>query len=172
MCVLCVPACLRICVYVCLCAHEYVCVSVCVWRMTDFGMCGWLKQRRWRWRWSDGVSSCVLRREWGAGPWNKSIPNGRETDADGREKGGLAAECHSAPADIVLRARTCFSSSSIPIRVLYCFIAAPCRHSLCWVSFSLFGRPWRPNPLLALATFYTNAAPTKIFTLRKKKTIV
>lgn len=46
----------------------------------DCGMCGWLKQRAaavtvWR---------VWARRGWGAGPWNKSIPNGRETD--GREK--------------------------------------------------------------------------------------
>lgn len=73
------------------------------------------------------VAGCGTEGMGRSGPWNKSIPNGRETDGwtDGK-KAAWQPECHSAPADIVLRARTCFSSSSIPIRVLYCFIAPRC----------------------------------------------
>jgi len=101
-----------------------------------------------------------------AGPWNKSIPNGRETD--GREKGGLAAECHSAPADIVLRVYVFFFVFNSNSSFILFYILLHRR-----VSFSLFGRP-----ALTLAPFvpssihlcfiYKCSSPTEIFTLKKQ----
>jgi len=126
--------------------------------MTDFGMCGWLKQRRRRrrrrrrqqWCWWCGAEGMGC-----AGPWNKSIPNGRETD--GREKGGLAAECHSAPADIVLRAYMFFFVFNSNSRFILFYIIAPSRFLL---ARSLVDRPWR-EPLSRLLLYtnvvYTNA---------------
>lgn len=135
-----------------------------VLRMTDFGMCGWLKQRRRRrrrqrrWQWFDGVA----RRGWGAlvlGT-NQYLTGGKRTD------GKKAAWQPSAiPHRLILCcARTCFSSSSIPIRVLYYFILLHRR-----VSSSLFGRPALTRTPCASATtvIYKCSAPTEIFTLKK-----
>jgi len=107
--------------------------------MTDFGMCGWLKQRRRRrqqWCWWCGVEGMGC-----AGPWNKSIPNGRETD--GREKGGLAAECHSAPADIVLRAYMFFFVFNSNSRFILFYIIPPSRFLLALWSTGLDASPFR-----------------------------
>jgi len=76
-----------------------------------------------------------------AGPWNKSIPNGRETD--GREKGGLAAECHSAPADIVLRAYMFFFVFNSNSRFILFYIIAPPRFLLALWSAGLDANPLR-----------------------------
>ncbi|CAH1724555.1 unnamed protein product [Aphis gossypii] len=105
----------------------------------------------------------VVRRGWGAlvlGT-NQYLTGGKRTD------GKKAAWQPSAiPHRLILCcARTCFSSSSIPIRVLYCFILLHRR-----VSSSLFGRPALTQAPCAPSTVvYKCSAPTEIFT---QKTIV
>lgn len=82
----------------------YVCVCVCVW-MTEATVAagrGEAAVRRRRGGGAEGMGR--------AGPWNKSIPNGRETDGDADGRTGKKAAWQpsaipSAPADIVLRAR-------------------------------------------------------------------
>lgn len=88
-------ACAPVSVFVC--ARACVCVRARVY-VYDVCACVCVKNDRLWYVWmteatavangdGDGATvlvGCVERRGWGAGPWNKSIPNGRETDADGR----------------------------------------------------------------------------------------
>jgi len=115
---------------------------------------------------SSGVDG-VVRRGWGAlvlGT-NQYLTGGKRTD------GKKAAWQPSAiPHRLILCcARTCFSSSSIPIRVLYCFILLHRR-----VSSSLFGRPaltrapFAPSPIHQCCILYKCSAPTETFTLKKQ----
>lgn len=105
----------------------------------------------------------MVRRGWGAGPWNKSIPNGRETDGwtDGKKAACQASAilhrlilCCAPVHVFVLRLRLQFQFAFYTV-LLYRAVVFPPRF--------LVGLDAITPCLRAPVILHTSATPTEIF---------